>query len=286
MNRITIYILLVLFPLLVNGQNKTLKSEDQILFDKAMDYYNDEMYDSSLFVFEKLTELFPESNLIGRANYNLGYINYQINNYEKSKLIFQEILKKNYNEFESNGLMEQYTLYKHRSCELLAEIFLKEENFQEANKYVKLFDKKYPYKHFCGNELAAYNIYRARSYARIFEGKKQFKKAIKRLLPFTFENGLASNEELLVDLIRITGKTYSKEEIKLELESAMKSLRIKSNKEDEYGIILLFGQKVEVHDDSLYALGNSEFAENLKLEGKEKFRKIFQTNAFFKKYLE
>jgi tetratricopeptide (TPR) repeat protein len=228
---------------------------------------------------------FPNSKLIGRAHYNIGYINFQTKNYEKAKEVFLAILNNNYNEKDPNGLMEQYTLYKHRSCEYLAEICLADSNFKEAKKYIHLFDKRYPYQHFCGNELAAYDIYRARAYARLFEGEQMYTKAMRELLPFTFENGLAHNDNLLIDLVRITKKAYPINYIKPQLEEAMKSLKMKRKKNEEYGIIRLFGRKVKVLEDQLYALGNPEMTENMKLEGIEKFKKVMITNQFFQTFL-
>jgi tetratricopeptide (TPR) repeat protein len=279
-------ILLFLISIRVNSQVDSTETKDKRLFEEAIDYSYDEIYDSALLYFEKILIDFPKSELRGRAHYNIGYIYFKMKEYDKSKTIFLSILKSDYNEYEAYSLMEQYTLFKHRSCEYLAEIFLDEGNFKEAEKYVRLFDKKYPYKHFCGNEIAAYEIYRSRCYARVFEGEKSFKKAMDKLLPFLFDWGLASNDKLISDLIRVTDKYCSKDKIKEELEKAKKSLTMKTNRHAEFGIIELFGKKVKVCDAGIYDIYEPETYKNLELKGIDKYKKAIEMNRYFKEYLK
>lgn len=54
-----------------------------------------------------------------------------------------------------------------------------------------MFDKKYKYTHFCGNELMANEIYTATAYARLYHGYGRSRKAISYLLPHLFYNGYA-----------------------------------------------------------------------------------------------
>lgn len=279
------YIIFLLIPFYVKGQHGKVKTDDQKLFDKATGYYYDDNYDSALLVFHKFIETYPNSDLKGRAHYNLGYINFQKENYDEAKQIFLNILQQKYNEHDPNGLMEQYTLYKHKSCEHLAEIYLKESNYTEALRYTKLFDKKYPYKHFCGNELRAYDIYRARCYARVFEGQKTYAKAIRTLLPYLFNDGLASNAPLLEDLTRIVDRIYTKDYLNPELNKAISGFKIKKTKHKEYGLITIFGTKVKVYYDALFELGNPDFEANSKLDENALYHKAILTNAFFKQYL-
>jgi hypothetical protein len=167
----------------------------------------------------------------------------------------------------------------------LADIYITENNYVEAEKYVRLFDKKYPYEHFCGNELTAYQIFKSRSYAKVYGGQGKTDEAIKQLVPHLFYTGLAANDELIEDLIVLLDKKYKAEEVKNELKKSITTLKIiESKKRGETATIELYGFKVNVDENGLYNFNNQDFEINTKLEGQEKYLKVIRTNELFKHY--
>ena len=259
------------------------KEPDQIDFDLAINTYYDEELDSALVLFQKFLLNHPDSPLVPKVKYNIGYILREVGKDEESIPVFEEILASDYNDREKfGGLMEQYALYKHRSASHLAEIYLDAGDYEKAKKYIKLFDKKYKYKHFCGNELKANQIYTAIIYARLYNGEGKRQKAIKTLLPFIFDSGYASNLELLDLLNNLLREQYSVEEIRILVKDAKASLK-ETNK--DVAQINFLGTRIKVYDHQLFAIGNLEYEKNLDLKGMEKWEKVFDTNPLFEKYV-
>ncbi|WKV12132.1 tetratricopeptide repeat protein [Marivirga harenae] len=279
-----IFTLLAIFIYLPIFGQETDMRPDQILFDEALDIYYDEEYDSALVKFKQFAEKYPKSPLFPRAKYNIGYILRDLDRDDEAILVFEEILASDFTEKdEAGGLMEQYTLYKHRSASHLAEIYLNAKDFEKAEKYIKLFDKKYEYKHFGGNEMMASRLYTAESYAKLYHGQGKTKKAINQLLPYMFDNGLTSNQSIIETLTVVLEEQYSKEELKEIIGNAYESLNIK---DEDNASIKFLGKKIEVLDYSLFAIGNPEFKENLELNNQEKWQKVIRTHPLFEKYLE
>uniref|UniRef100_UPI004047FF18 tetratricopeptide repeat protein n=1 Tax=Roseivirga sp. TaxID=1964215 RepID=UPI004047FF18 len=279
----TLLILSILSCYSVLGQ-KTNRTPDEVAFDKAFEMYYDEEYDSALLMYEEFMRDYPASPLIPRAKYNTAYILRELERDIESIPIFEEILISNYNDNERfGGLMEEYALYKHRSASHLADIYLGSEDYDKAAKYIKLFDKKYKYKHFCGNEMMANEIYTAISYAKLYNGQGKSKKAINKLLPYIFDNGLTSNLLLLDVLNGFIEEQYSDESMQMLVKQARSSLIIK---DQDTAFIKFLGEKIEVYDYQLFSLHNLEYQENLKLVGIEKWFKVFDTNPIFQKYMK
>jgi predicted Zn-dependent protease len=267
----------------VSGQ-ESAKKPDQIAFDEVLEVYYDEEYDSALNLFKSFLVDFPNSTLAPRSKYNIGYILVELGRDDESIPVFEELLESNYDDKETfGGLMEQYTLYKHRSASLLADIYLNTAEYEKASKYIRLFDKKYRYQHFGGNEMMAHEIYTAKSYARLYNGQGKPEKAISKLLPYIFDNGLASSLSLLDLLSGILEQKYSDEEMKEYVNKARASLIIKN---EDTALIKLLGTKIEVFDYQLFALNNPEYKANLELKGVEKWHKVLNTNPIFERYIE
>src|SRR5262245_45014135 len=143
----------IVVVLYTHAQNeKKRRGPEQKQFEKAYAYFDDGDLSGAILEFRKFMEEYPQSHMVPRAHYNVAYISYQLKDYGTAKMIFREILTKPYKEHDSNNLMEPYTLYKHRSSRHLAEIAILEKDYELAEEYIEMFDKKYPYEHFCGNE--------------------------------------------------------------------------------------------------------------------------------------
>lgn len=231
------------------SQAQPTHTKDELAFEHALSLYEDERLDEAVLALYEFMATFPHSPLRGRAHFNLGLIQFQRQHWAEATVAFKEILEAGYNELDANNLMEPNTLYKHHSACLLAEISLQQKDYKAAEEYIHLFENVYPYQHFCGNELTAYAIYLATMKARLYEGQQKIEKAVRTLVPFVFDNALASNTELLDLLINILYRHYSADEIKHELNQALATITLKKGKRAG-ATMLLYGEKVDI--DSYY----------------------------------
>jgi tetratricopeptide (TPR) repeat protein len=123
-------------------------TKDELAFEHALSLYEDERIEESVLALYEFMATFPNSPLRGRAHYNLGLIQFQRQHWDAAATAFKEILAADYNELDSNNLMEPYTLYKHHSACLLAEISLEQKDYKAAEEYIHVFEVVYPYQHF------------------------------------------------------------------------------------------------------------------------------------------
>lgn len=252
--------------------------EDQLAFDEAFARYDSGAYEQALLAFSDFMERFPKSPLRARAHFNVAYLYRELNYNAKAAAVFKEILNEGYNENDENSLMEPYALYKHNSCRHLAEIYLEEKNFSQAEMYIEMFDKEYPYQHFCGNEWAAYDIYKATMYARLYEGKGQYERAVRHLVPYIFENGLAPNDYLLDELIQMLRAHYTLEEIQAELRRALATLSMHEKKGEGQARLTLFGEKVNAQSNF--------FTSTVDVKSLDGYRVMVKENELFKTFLK
>ncbi|SHH60134.1 hypothetical protein SAMN04488109_4566 [Chryseolinea serpens] len=254
------------------------QTEDQLAFAKAFALYDSGAYEKAVLGFSDFMERFPRSPLRARAHFNVAYLYHELHYNAKAAAVFKEILNEGYNENDENSLMEPYTLYKHNSCRHLAEIYLDEKDFTQAETYMEMFDKEYPYQHFCGNEWAAYDHFKATMYARLYEGKGQYARAVRNLVPYTFDNGLASNAGLLHELVQILRAHYTTAEIQTELRRALTTLSMQAKKGGVQARLTLFGEKVNVTPD--YFIPDVDFNS---LDG---YKVVVNDNELFKTFLK
>ena len=281
MRNLTSILILLTFVFSLSAQDKMV-SDDQTRFEEILELYYDEEYNLALDAFNEFLNEYPNSPLIPRAKYNVGYINLELNNHENAITIFEEILNGDFNEYEEyGGFMEEYTLYKHRSAKNIATIYLEKKEYKKAIKYIRQFDKKYKYKHFCGNELSANRIFTSYSYARYYFGVGNYEKALKLLTPHLFYNGLADSDYLIPLIDKILNQMYSSEEITQLLKESKSSLKMSKK---GHAFIHIFNSKIEVFDYELFRISNPDMMANLDLQGEEKFKKVVESNPLFAKY--
>lgn len=220
-------------------------------------------------VIENYTELiskYPKSKLVFRALNNKGFAELELEDYEEAKKTFFKILNSNANDKENggigSGLMgEPYANYKNRACKILADLEIKNKKYQEAINYLD-FTKKYPYRHFCGNEFASEEIYMAEMYSKCYLGLNQCEKAFDILLPNIIENGLASNSELVNITFNALLKNYKKEDLKIQLENSFKNVvsvkETRNKKEYTYYYINYLNRKIELNSWKLNEMMNEQ----------------------------
>lgn len=220
--------------------DETINSEDTTNKEFALDI-KETILEKSIKFYQELIDSFPQSNLLFRALNNKGFAELTLKKDNEAKKTFQKILDSKADDKEKGGIgsgimAEPYANYKNRAAKILASICIKETNYEEALKYLDL-TKKYPYRHFCGNEYAADDIYMSELYAKCYLGLNDTDKALKILLPNLLENGLASNSDLVVLTTETLLKKYSKDELKTLFENAFKTYKtekIKPKNSDEY----------------------------------------------------
>ncbi len=251
------------------------RTEDEISFEKAVSHFEQQYYSGAAEEFEAFLLKFPNSPLLGRAHYNLALAHFSLGNYYTAKKVFHQILDQPYNEQDENSLMEPYTLYKHHSCRQLAEIALVEKDYNAAERYIRMFDKEFPYQHFCGNEWSAYDMYKAVMLGKVYQGKGETKKAMQVLLPYIFSDALASNEEVLRELSHLLESHFTKEQNQQEFSRALATLEVKENKKNRKATIELYGVKVNVED----------YFFDAKTEAKEYFENKVKENELFRRFL-
>lgn len=240
------------------------QTADELAFANAIDLYEDGRTDDALLAFYEFMSVYPKSRLRGSAHFNIGYMQFQRHHLDAAVGALTQILQADYNELDANNLMEPYMLYKHQSCRILAEISMEQRDYKAAEEYIRLFEDVYPYQHFCGNELSAYAIYAATLKARVYEGQGKINKAIQALVPYTFSDALASNQELLELLINILSRNYTDDEIKQQLNQALSTIQLK--KKNQGATIALFGKQVPMNDfvlaDDAYDLAHYQHIAN------------------------
>jgi hypothetical protein len=226
--------------LLGSGQSKTDKAI-QLLFDKGQKQVDDSLFSEAIATFKKITEVAKvNSTPYCKATFNIGYLYMMQGDDPAADRVFTQIVaSEHFHDRDKGGrgsgiMQEPYALYKHDACECLAQISLRQSHFSNALKYIQLSEKKYPYQHFCGNEMAASRIYTAEMYAKAYCGLHDTAAALRVLLPYVFDNGLASNELILNDVVKLLRVKYEKEELAARLDKAIDSVRSRLVKQEKY----------------------------------------------------
>jgi tetratricopeptide (TPR) repeat protein len=262
-----------LVPASAQKVKNTKQSKDEAAFQLAADLFEGGLKVRALRAFQQFMKQYPHSQLKASAHYNVAYLYFTLYKYDSARLTFRQILEQPYNERDANDFMEPYKLYKHNTCRMLAQMAVEQEDYQEAANYIKMFDEEFPYQHFCGNEWSAYDMYKAVMLAKVHKGMKKPELAMRDLLPYVFDDGLASNEEVVDELVDLVKQIYSADQITQELNSAMASITIQTKNNSDHAYIKLFGTDVPVR-------GWIE-EEDTKIATVEQYRKVVQESAFF-----
>ena len=311
MKNLILTLLLLIIGQLAFGQKSKNIQKDELLFEKGLlmqefidDLYLEETIEDTTITkreknlaidvketslkkaikfYQELIDSFPKSNLLFRALNNKGFAELTLKKDKEAKKTFQKILDSKADDKEKggigSGLMgEPYANYKNRAAKTVASICIKENNHSEAIKYLDL-TKKFAYRHFCGNEYAADEIYMSELYAKCYLGLNDTAKALKILLPNLLENGLANNSDLVVLTTETLLKKYSKDELKTFFENAFKTYKtekIKPKDSDEYEryYITFLGTDIEI---------NSWRLEFVELDKKQtEIENIYKNSQFYK----
>ena len=113
--------------------------------------------------------------------------------------------------------------------------------------------------------------------AQVYEGMNQLQKALEVLLPRTFNEFLVSNDEVLDRLIYLLENNYSKESIREELTSSLKSLKVEVNGNVT---LMLYGVKVQI-----WTPRPTDGRLTKDFTGQEYYRDIARENRLYKTFL-
>ena len=189
-------------------------------FEEAEQFADSNNYTKSAELFQYIVAHFPKSKLYANPFYNTGYCLFMDKRYDGAAGFFKRILNSNFNEYEKTGgdiMDDPYANYRHRACEILTEIYVTKEKYDTALYYFSLADTAYPYLHFCGNEYAENDVYKALKYAGLYTKLDKRDKAIEMLLPAVFVE-LADNTAVIKELKRLLKRRKGLED---ELDRAM-----------------------------------------------------------------
>ncbi len=212
----------------------------ETMLDKALEYY------------QELIDSFPRSNLLFRALNNKGFIELSLDDRKDAKRTFLRIINSKADDKEKGGIGsgimgEPYANYKNRAAKALANISIKDSNYKKALYYLDL-TKKYPYKHFCGNEYASDKIYIATLYGKCYLCLKNYPEAYRILLPHIIYNGLASNSDAVELAYNALLINYTKADLRRRYENAVRHCKIEygdlnKGEESSYSLVFL-GTKI------------------------------------------
>lgn len=306
-------LILILFGQMTFGQKTKRIKKDELLFEKALLLHHlihedlsleevlnskdstkgeikefaidikESILEKALEFYQELIDDFPESDLLFRALNNKGFIELALEDTEEATKTFQKILDSEADDMEKGGLgsgimAEPYANYKNRAAKILAKIYIEEKDYKKAIDYLDL-TKQFPYRHFCGNEYAADEIYMVELYAKCYFGLSDTSKALKMLLPNLLENGLADNSDIVNLTIEILQKRYTKAELRTLYENAFKSYKTEkaqsngANQDESYYITFL---------DTKIEITSWQLRTNKPEEKQKAIENICQTSQFYK----
>jgi len=226
----------------------TTSEKGKIQFD-ILTSKKEDILDYATEQFTELITKYPQSKLYHKALYNLAHIN-SILEYEKNEIKYLKmILASNANDKEKSGrsglMSNPYANFKNEASSRLTEIYIKEKDFNKALEYAEL-NKKYPLQHFCGNAHAADEINHAHKYGEIYNGLGETQKSLDYLLPKIFNNGLASNSELIKLTYDILSNNYDLKYLKNEFDNSIKNYYSRKDKDEEWNKYFIKFLNVEI----------------------------------------
>ncbi len=279
-------IILITFVLSATAQ-KVVKR-----FEEASRMHEQKNYDSALYLYAAIyNKGIGSTELIAKSYYNIGVIYLDRGNTEAAKAVFEDLLTEDFNEMDHGGtgsgiMAEPYAIYKNRSCRILAHLSIEAKDFKRALMYTEKADKEYPYRHFCGNEYAANDIYMAMMYATCYAGLGDKDRAINTLFPHYMENGFANNTELVDQLCKLLKEKYSKDEISRQVELAITGIYTKEVRKRNYTykgyFVKMFNTELEITEYS----SDIYFKKIKDQEVVDLCRTYFKASAFIKKLME
>ena len=262
---------LVLFPMTAFAQKMP---EDWL--DEGNNYYHEKKYDDAFRCYKYIVDNHPRNEIFPMACYNIGRVYSAEKNYDSAIIVFKSILENSFNDslYVGGSIMSNpYANFSFYSCIDIAELYYKMGEYEKSLGYFTLADTSKLLVSYCGNEIAEYNNYLAFNRARCYLMLDEQNAAIKILTGKIFDDGMASNKEIIELLIKTLDENYSKEKIKRILNRVSKNIYTRNNKY----YIKLFSVELLINDAYRFA-----FMDKISIDDCQKF---LMKNMLFKHYL-
>lgn len=263
-----------------------------VLFEQAEKQVEDSSYQDAIQTYRKIREVAPyNSDGYAKATYNIAYVYALLNKKDSAIRVYEEIIDSDFDEMDPGGkgsgiMADPYSLYKHNACDDLAHIYLEKKNYNKALSYIQLFDSAFPFRHFCGNAYASYDIYKAKMYAKAYAGLGDTNSAIQKLLPEIIETGLADNSSLVNLTVDLLKKSYDTRVLKEEIENAVNGIyERKAGPKKEYNLYFIKFMETELQLPTYISLNRSTGEQANQLTEIER-RKLFLKQSRFYKLLQ
>ncbi len=225
-----IWVLLVLITM--STETAVGQNEAEACFDQAVLAFEADDYAAAIAGFEKVINDYPLSEWYPFALFNLSYVHFKIGDFYRAIAGFKDMIAGNFDDEETHftNLMESpFTLYKHRSADLISTMYLQLNLADSALAYRAMADTVYPYRHFCGNCYASQRAYTVMCYADIYEQLGDTLRAVQALLPEALEN-LSGSDAVLR---RIEALLQNQKGLKDQLDRALSEIQAKHNSDAE-----------------------------------------------------
>ena len=223
-------VLLILSQCISYSQKKA-DSADLILFERAIDHYNNKNLDSALAIWSNIvdTKIGQESDIYANAFFNIGVVYMQQNEKEKAKALYKRILTADVRDGDETGqLMEPHTNYKHKAAMSLARLYYQDSNFKESLHWIGKADSVYRYWGFEGSatnvskKQASLLSWKVHLLEKLNRKEEAIHEIIQELLySNNLENFFSEEEEILLTMI-------DKPVFKAELDKSIDELKIES----------------------------------------------------------
>ena len=268
------------------------KKKLTVLFEQAEKQVEDSLYQDAIQTYRKIRKVAAyNSDGYAKATYNIAYTYALLHKKDSAISVYEEIIDSDFDEMDPGGkgsgiMADPYSLYKHNACDDLAHIYLEKKNYSKALSYIQLFDSTFPFRHFCGNAYASYDIYKAEMYAKVYAGLGDTISAIQKLLPEIMETGLADNSSLVDMTVELLKRSYDKYLLKEELENAVNGIyQRKAGPKKEYDLYFIKFLGTELQLPTYVSLDRSTRVQANQLTEIER-RKLFLKQSRFYKSLQ
>lgn len=235
--RILGFVVLIFCCIDVCGQKLT---DDQEAYNEGLRLLDEREYPDALRLFDNIVQKYPSSLSAAKAQFYVGYTAQKLNNLEKAKKAFLDVVNAGNAEIkrESKDADDPYPS-KHWSARYLADMSIENQEWSEAERYIRMFDKDFPYQFCCDQSRYSYEIEKASMYARLHEGQGKIVDAINDFLPLALDSRAADYNRAVDRLSALLERNFSNEKVIAELEAALAGI-------DKKKMLTFFGAKVDL----------------------------------------
>lgn len=253
----------------------SLKVAGQILqceiLERASISFCNADYTASIQELLKFQQRFPNHALVEEVSQQIGHLYFLNGNYEKSKtelskLITGHIVGQNNDDYEALECSTNYDssafkcmrivfpeLYinlQHKACIDFYEIYKKEQDYDQALKYLKLADSAYYYQASCAIDQDNHDIELVWYFKEIYLLKKDTNSVIKSLVHGLFKYG---SKDVFNSLKYFVNQKYTVTQKAEEIEKSIKSVRqkdlTKGKKTFQLYEMTLFDETIRIPSD-------------------------------------